>query len=253
MLKLKILLMSGSSFTFERIGLLENHLYKISLNRRSSYIESPEWLKNKAVTINPKNTKDINCFQYAITAALNYQNIDHHLERICKLKPFVNNYNWKDIEFPSHSKDWRKLECNNKTIALNILYVPYSAKQASTSERNNEHDNEHDNEYDNTKQIRPAYISQHNNERHTHVNLLMITDETNNWYYLAVKRISGLLRGITSWHNGDFYCLNCFHSYTTKEKFRKHKRICENHDSCFLKMPHEDNKILKYVPGKKNH
>ena len=66
-----------------------------------------------------------------------------------------------------------------------------------------------------------------------------------------MKRISGLLRGITSRHNGDFYCLNCFHSYTTEEKFRKHKRICENHDFCFLKMPDEDNKILKYIPGKK--
>ena len=98
--------MKGSSYTFERIDLLEYHLHKISLNRGSSYIESPEWIKNKGVTINPKNTKDNNCFQYAITAALNYQNIDHHPERISKLKPFINNYNWKDIEFPSHSKDW---------------------------------------------------------------------------------------------------------------------------------------------------
>ena len=38
--------MRGSSFTFERIDLLEYHLHKISLNRGSSYIESPEWLKN---------------------------------------------------------------------------------------------------------------------------------------------------------------------------------------------------------------
>ena len=121
--------MKGSSFTFERIDLLEYHLHKISLNRGSSYIKSPEWIKNKGVTINPKNTKDNNCFQYAITAALNYQNIDHHPERISKLKPFINNYNWKDIEFPSHSKDWRKFECNNKTIALNILYVPYNTKK----------------------------------------------------------------------------------------------------------------------------
>ena len=105
-------------------------------------------------------------------------------ERISKLEPFINNYNWKDIEFPSHSKDWRKFECNNKTIALNILYVPYNAKQvrqASTSECDNEHDNEHDNEYDHTKQIRPAYISKHNNECDTPVNLLMIIDGTSNW------------------------------------------------------------------------
>ena len=97
--------MKGSSFIFERIDLLEYHLHKISLNRGSSYIKSFEWIKNKGVTINPKNTKDNNCFQYAITAALNYQNIDHHPERISKLRPFINNYNWKDIEFPSHWKD----------------------------------------------------------------------------------------------------------------------------------------------------
>ena len=121
--------MRGSSFTFERIDLLEYHLHKISLNRGSSYIKSPEWIKNKGVTINPKNTKDNNCFQYAIIAALNHQNIEHHPERISKLKPFLNNYNWKDIDFPSHFKDWRKFECNNKAIALNILYVPYKTKQ----------------------------------------------------------------------------------------------------------------------------
>ena len=73
-------------------------------------------------------------------------------------------------------KDWRKFECNNKTIALNILYIPYNAKQvrhASTSECNNERDNEHNNEFDDIKQIRPAYISKHNNEIDTHVNLLI--------------------------------------------------------------------------------
>ena len=68
----------------------------------------------------------------------------------------------------------------------------------------------------NTKQIKQADISKYNDERDNQVNLLMVTDETGNWHYLAVKSISGLLRGITSNHNGDFICLNCFHSYTTK-------------------------------------
>ena len=149
--------MKGSSFIFERIDLLEYHLHKLSLDRGHSYIKSPTWIKNTGVTINPKNTKNNMCFQYAITAALNHQNIDHHPERISKLRPFINNYNWKDIEFPSHSKDWRKFEQNSKTTALNILYVPY-----------------------NTKQIKQAYISKYNNERDNHVNLLMITDGTNN-------------------------------------------------------------------------
>ena len=220
--------MKGSSYIVERIDLLEYHLHKISLNRGSSYIESPEWIKNKGVTINPKNTKNSHCFQYAITVGLNYQNINHNPERISKLKPFINNYNWKDIEFPSHSKDWRKFECNNKTIALNILYVPY-----------------------NTKEIRLAYISKYNNERDSQVNLLMITDGTTNWHYLAIKNLSGLLRGITSNHNGDFYCLNCLHSYRTKSKLKKHEKICKNHDFCHLKMCDAENNVLQSKALKK--
>ena len=192
--------MRRSSFKFDHVGLLEYHLNKIILNRDRSYIKSPEWIKNKGVTINPKNTNYNNCLQYAIIAALNYQNLDHHPERISKLKPFINNYNWKSINFPTGHKDYSAFERNNRGIALNILYVPY-----------------------NTKQMRQSYISNHNNERDTQVNLLMITDETNNWHYLAVKIISGFLRGITPIHNGDFYCLNCFHLYTTEKKLLKTK------------------------------
>ena len=57
----------------------------------------------------------------------------------------------------------------------------------------------------------------------------MITDGEK-LYYLAVKSLSALFRGITSNHNGDFYCLNCFHAYTTENKFETHKKVCENHD-----------------------
>ena len=116
--------MRGNSSTFDHVDLLEYHFNKISLNRGSSYIDSPEWIKNKKVTINPKNTKDNNCFQYAIIAALNSQNISHHPERISKLKPFINNCNWKNINFPAGHKDYSAFERNNGSIALNILYVP---------------------------------------------------------------------------------------------------------------------------------
>ena len=76
--------MKVSSFTFEGIDLLEYHLHKISLNRGNPYINSPEWIKNEKVTINTQNTEDNNCFQYAINAALNYQNI------FITLKEFLN-------------------------------------------------------------------------------------------------------------------------------------------------------------------
>ena len=62
--------MKRSSYTFERVDLLEYHFHKISLNRGSSYINSFEWIKNKKATINSKNTKDSKCFQYAITGCI---------------------------------------------------------------------------------------------------------------------------------------------------------------------------------------
>ena len=57
--------------------------------------------------------------------------------------------------------------------------------------------------------------------------------------------MSALFRGVTSKHVGDFYCLNCLYSYSTKNKLEKHKKVCEDHDYCYVEKPKENNKILK--------
>ena len=79
----------------------------------------------------------------------------------------------------------------------------------------------------------------------------MITNDNENWHYLTVKSLSRLLRGITSNHDGDFYCLNCFHSYRTKETLKKHKKVCKDHDYCFVKMPDKDKKNIEIQPRRK--
>ena len=73
--------MKGGEFIFDNADVLHFDLNKINLNRGGPYIDSPEWLKNKKTTINPKNYDD-KCFKYALTVALNYQNIKNNLERI---------------------------------------------------------------------------------------------------------------------------------------------------------------------------
>ena len=93
--------------------------------------------------------------------------------------------------------------------------------------------------------MRHAYKSKYNLTCENQVILLMITDGEK-WHYLAVKRLSALFRGITDNKHGDFYCLNCFQSYTTENKLKKHKKVCENHDYCYVEMPEECNEILKY-------
>ena len=119
--------MKGSDFEFDGVNFLYYDFNKISINRDGSYIDSPKWIKNKKSTINPKNN-DYKCFQYAVTLALNLDKINNHPERISKIKPFIDQYNWSDIDFPSTSKDWKKFELNNE-IALNILYVPHNTKK----------------------------------------------------------------------------------------------------------------------------
>ena len=58
-----------------------------------------------------------------------------------------------------------------------------------------------------------------------------------------MKSLSALLKGITSNHVGDFYCLNCFHLYSTKEKLKYHEKVCNDHDYCYVEMPEKDNNI----------
>ena len=79
--------MKANEFAFDSVDLLYYKVHKISLNRSRSYIYSPEWLKNKKATINPINNDD-KCFQYAVTVALNHQNIKSNLQRISNIKPF---------------------------------------------------------------------------------------------------------------------------------------------------------------------
>ena len=68
----------------------------------------------------------------------------------------------------------------------------------------------------------------------------MITDGEKS-HYLAVKSLSAFFRGITSNHKDGFYFLSCFCSYSTENKLKKHKKVCENHDYCNAEFDTDDN------------
>ena len=115
--------MKDSEFVFNYIHLLCYKCHKINPNHSGSYIDSLDWIKNKKTTINIINKKDKKCFQYTITVALNHEEIAEHSQRISKIKPFINKYNWKERNFLSEKDDWKKIEKNNVTIALNVLHA----------------------------------------------------------------------------------------------------------------------------------
>ena len=91
---------------------------------------------------------------------------------------------------------------NNRTVALNILYIK-------------------------KKQICTAYISKIYSNSEKQLVFLMAPNEEEGCYYLAVKKLSALLRGITSKHDGEFYCLSCFHSFRKENKLISYENVCK--------------------------
>ena len=115
--------MRGSDFVFDYVHLLYYKYHKINPNRCRSFIDSLDWRKNKKATINPINKKYNKCFQYAVTVALNHEEVRKNPERITKIKTFINKYNQEGLNFPSQKDDSKKIEKNNRTIAPNVLHA----------------------------------------------------------------------------------------------------------------------------------
>ena len=65
--------------------------HKVNFRRGGSYIDSPE--------------------------------IKRNLEIISNIKPLINKYNWEGINYPSKIDYSKTFKGNNRTIALNILYI----------------------------------------------------------------------------------------------------------------------------------
>ena len=98
--------------------------HKLNLNCGGSYIDSPDWIKNKKETINPiKNPNNKSHFQYSVTVVVNYEKIREEPQRITKIKPFINKYSYYEINYPSEKDNWKIFEQKNVTIALNVLYA----------------------------------------------------------------------------------------------------------------------------------
>ena len=159
--------MRGSEFIFNAVQLFHYKCRKVNFKRGRSYIDSPVWIKNKKATINPK-TEDDKCFQYAATAALNYNEIEYNPESVSNILSFISKCKWHRINYPPKLNDCKRFAKNNPTIALNILYVK-------------------------EKDIFQAYISNNNSTREEQVIVLMISNEENEkecWHYLALKKLS---------------------------------------------------------------
>ena len=106
--------MKRSDFIFNSVHLMYYKCHKLNFKSSGSYIDSSDWRKKEK-----NNSKSF--LHYATIVALNYEEVKWNPERVSNIKPFINRYNWEEINYPSKIGYCKTLEKNNPKIALNTL------------------------------------------------------------------------------------------------------------------------------------
>ena len=150
----------------------------------------PKWLDSKKAIINPQNEYDQECFKWATIAALHYEEIENHPERINNLQRFEHLYNWEGLTFPLSTHQVKKFEKNNPSIAVNIFYI-----------------------IEGKEEVNILQTSNYKTRRCKEVNLLLIT-QGDLTHYVAITSLSRLFLSMKNNHQHKLhFCLNCMKSF----------------------------------------
>ena len=85
--------------------------------------------KSKKATRNTINKKYNKCFKYVVTVSLNPEEITKDSQRLVKIDPFIDKYNWKEQIIYQKRMIGENLKKNNLRIALKVLYAKKEKKR----------------------------------------------------------------------------------------------------------------------------
>ena len=194
---------------------------KVNFEHGGSHNESSDWIKKKNTITNPKNT-DNKCCQYVVTVTFYYEEIKWNPERVSNIKPLINKYNWKGMNYPSKKDGCKTFEKNNPTIALNIFFLLKKKKDVH-------------------------HIFQKLRKCEKQIILLMIPNkEKQGRHYFAVKICLHYYKEQHQKHHGDFYCMNYLHCFRTENKLKYHEKVCQNKNFYGIVMPSEKDNVLEF-------
>ena len=211
----------NSKFVFDRVLHIDIDFHRLNLTRGSSYVPLPDWLMKKKAIINPKNS-DMECFEWAVIAAMKWEETGNNPERVSKLRRYEGDFDWSDIEFPVSFRDVNKFERNNE-IGVNILAV----------------------------ENKKIHICRKGRDYNRIVNLMLIADveNPNKKHYVAVKSLSRLLSKQNSKDKeAQHFCTNCLNGFESEIIRDERYEYCRSKDSVRVEMPTK-NPIVKYPDG----
>ena len=113
--------LSDSKFVFDDVLHMDVNFHRLNLTSGSSYLPLPDWLARKKAIINPKNS-DLECFKWAVIAAMRWEEIGKNPEQITKFKRFKNDFDWTGVGFPVSFRTIKRFESQNQ-ILTNVLAV----------------------------------------------------------------------------------------------------------------------------------
>ena len=181
-----------SKFVFDRIIHMGIDFHRLNLTRRSSYIPLPDCLAKKNTIIKPKNS-DLECFKWAVIAAMRWEEIDRDHQRINKLRRYEDDFDWDGIKFPASIRYIKRFESRNE-ITINIPA------------------------FKNKK----VYICRKGKEYDQVANLMLITDQ-NRKHYVAIKSLKRLLSRQNSKHKeSQHFCINCLQGFAEQKSRDEH-------------------------------
>ena len=196
-----------SKFVFNGVIHMDIDFHRLNLTRGSSYIPPPNWLAKKGAIINPKNS-DMECFKWAVIAAMKGKDIGDHPERISKLRRYEDDFDWDGMKFPVLFRDIKRFESTNE-ITINILAFEH-------------------------KQI---YICRKGKEYDRVANLMLITDN-NNKHHVAIKSLRRLLSMQNSKHKeSQHFCINCLQGFVERKSRDEHLVYCRSNEAVRIEMP----------------
>ncbi|XP_072389408.1 uncharacterized protein [Diabrotica undecimpunctata] len=210
-----------SNWVLQEIMFLDVNINKFSSISASTYIRLPTPLARKHAILNIEN-KDNKCFAWSVIAAV--FPASGNPTKPESYPPYDTLLNFEGIDFPIKLKGIKKFETLNN-ISVNVYGLE---SNFVTNKRQYEI-------------VGPLYFT--SNRHATHVNLLLITNDTQSHYCLILD-MSRLVRSQkTKNHRKEYLCDGCLQFFVSEENLNNHQKSDGSH--IYTKLPTTQPKINK--------